>query len=509
MNTNKKLLTRIKPISVAIAIAISPATVLSAPGDINLNFGNSTATLVNGVDFNFACNTSDMPAGKEFRMCDPAGNLGGGIPSKKDSINGTETWSFDSASGEMTGVTNTITTGGISGSVLAYIDSGYIGPTADRDGGLAIDQGAGFFGNTFGFLAPFVGSDTVTAGSPHANDAGYGVTTISFDVVNDEISVFFPVLESQWAGTHFPIGMVGGRGVTLKGPVTNIIADSDGFGNSSFDYKISGEATIDKGEDPGSAGFVGWSPAWIMVGSGTAPDAIFAIRPNSPTANVVGGGAAAIGFTIGGPGDSEQGNIFADGRITLAESEAAFGVDTGAGLAQGAVFSNPCNGSCFDFTVTELTGAPGETVQVVLPMSSPIPANAIYRKYNATDGWHTFNTSGGDTVESGLGTGNPVDCSAVVLNPGLTGGDNCVRLTILNGGLNDNDGALDTTLVDPGGVASAFVPVDDIIPGQSIDDAQGCSVSSKPVSPLERADWWVIAAFLTLLGFRKYRQEKT
>lgn len=498
MNINKKFLIEVKPISVAIAMAISPTVAVSAPDDISLNFANSTTTQVNGVDFNFTCNTSDMPAGREFRMCDPAGALGGGLPAKKDTINGTEVWSFDSATGNMTGTSNTGTTGGISATVASYVDSGAVLPTADRDGGIAIDQGATFFGSVFGFLAPIVGSETVTAGSPHVNDVGHGIASITFDSVNNEVTVSFPVLEAQWSGSHFLIGMDGARGVVLKGPITNIVAGGGGVGISSFDYKIFGESTITVTEDAGSAGFSGWTPSWIMQGSGTAPDSQFAVLPNSPAAS-----AGAIGPTVGGPAD---GNVFNDGRISLAESVVAFGADTGAELAEGTVFTNPCNGSCFDFTITGLTGAANEMAEIVLPLATPIPANAIYRKYNATLGWHTFDESAGDTVESGQGTGAPVDCSAAVFASGLTTGNDCVRLTILNGGPNDNDGALDTTIMDPGGVASAVIPVDNTIAGQSISDADGCSVSSKPVSPLDKADWWIVAAFLSILGFRKCRK---
>ena len=500
MNTKISIRTSIKPVTAAIALAIAPGVALTAPDDINLNFGNTTSALVNGVDFVSTCNTTqDMLAGREFWMCDPSGNLGGGLPNKKDTINGTEVWSFDSSTGQMSSVTNTGVTGGVDSTIAAAIDSGSMLPTADRDGGPAIDQGAEFFSNIFGFLAPFTGSQAATSGSPHPNDTGYGNPTIAFDIVNNEVSVFFPVLEAQWAGTHFPLGLTGNAGITMKGPITNVVINNGGSGFTSFDYRISGEHTITGEEDPGSAGFGGWSPLWVMVGSGTAPDFLFN-PPNPPTSSV-----GVIGPTPGGPGD---GNIYNDGRITLAESVAAFGEDTGADLGQDVEFSDPCNGSCFDFTVTGLTGAANETVQIVLPLTSPIQANAVYRKYNNALGWHNFDVSAGDTVESGAGAGKPVDCSGATFTPGLTAGHDCVRLTILNGGPNDNDGALDTTLVDPGGVASAFVPVDNTIPGQSIGDAEGCSMSSRPVSPLERTDWWVIAAFLTALGLRKYRRVK-
>ena len=239
-------------IGAAIALALG-ATGAQA---VTFNFGNTTSTGVNGIDFNFTqCSAINFLAGKEFRMCDPSGAaLGGGIPAQKDSINGTETWSFSgTVSGSMTGVANTAATGGLGPTVASYIDAGAVAPSADRNGGPGIDQGATFFGYQFGFLAPFVGSEANTAGVPNVNDiaVGAGVYTATSAT---SFNIFFPVLEAQWAGTHFSLGRDSG-GITFTGT-------TDGTNFSMY-----AEETIDTSEDNGAAGFANWTAQWYYNGT--------------------------------------------------------------------------------------------------------------------------------------------------------------------------------------------------------------------------------------------------
>jgi len=146
----------------SLGAAIALALTATGAQAVTLNFDNSTVAGVQGTDFNYTvCTGVADKAGTEFRMCDPSGAaLGGGIPLKKDTINGSESWDFNSA-GEMTAVTNTGVTAGLSPTSVSY---GI--PTGDADGGPAIDQGADFFGNGFGFLANTVGSSAAAAYGP-------------------------------------------------------------------------------------------------------------------------------------------------------------------------------------------------------------------------------------------------------------------------------------------------------------------------------------------------------
>jgi hypothetical protein len=236
-----------------LSSAVALAFVATSAQAVTFNFDNSTAAGVNGTDFNFSCNTSNFLAGREFRMCDPTGALGGGIPAQKDTINGSESWSFAAGvTGLMTGVTNTANTAGLSPTVSSYIDAGYVAGSADRNGGPGMDQGADFFGGNFGFLAPYVGSDAVT-GAGNANDVPVapGVYTATSATT---FTLFFETLEAQWSGTHFSLGRDSG-GITFNGT-------TDGTNFSMY-----AEELIDASEDNGSAGFAGWTAEWYYVGT--------------------------------------------------------------------------------------------------------------------------------------------------------------------------------------------------------------------------------------------------
>jgi len=165
------------------------------------------------------------------------------ISTKKDTINGTESWDFD-ASGSFTSATNTATTGGLSPTTVSYQGAGYVPANATATGDTGIDQGADFFGANFGFLAP-------TAGSAAGTFYGAGQYT---ETGANSFEVFFPVLEAQWAGTFFPLGQASG-GITFTGT-------TDGTNFSMY-----AEETIDAAEDPTAAGFSGWTAEWYYVGT--------------------------------------------------------------------------------------------------------------------------------------------------------------------------------------------------------------------------------------------------
>ncbi|MFK5985341.1 MAG: Ig-like domain-containing protein [Pseudomonadota bacterium] len=196
----------------------------------------------------------------------------------------------------------------------------------------------------------------------------------------------------------------------------------------------------------------------------------------------------------------------AAGSSNCAITMANIGVaDNGFGREQGIAQS--CVGGCFDFTVSGLTA--GSDARVVLPLSTAIPAatanNAghriVYRKLMST-GWQDFVTSDNNAVASAAGTlsGTDVACPAAddasYIN-GLTAGNRCVRLTITDGGPNDADGLANGTVVDPGGISETFFT----------NGSDGCSMSATPVNARERADWWLVAGFLGLLGLFRLRNK--
>jgi len=110
-------------------------------------------------------------------------------------------------------------------------------------------------------------------------------------------------------------------------------------------------------------------------------------------------------------------------------------------------------GGLFDFIAYGLPKA-GQTYELVLPQRLPIPANATYRKYTTEKGWFEFVIDANNNYASSAGDMGfcppPADDSWTI---GLTEGHWCVRLTIEDGGPNDDDGEANGSIVDPGGVA--------------------------------------------------------
>ncbi|RVU35742.1 tandem-95 repeat protein [Rheinheimera riviphila] len=113
-------------------------------------------------------------------------------------------------------------------------------------------------------------------------------------------------------------------------------------------------------------------------------------------------------------------------------------------------------GGIFDFIAYGLPEQ-GKSYSLVLPQRLPVPANAIYRKFNDTTGWVDFVSNANNSVSSTLGERGfcppPGDAS---WTPGLTEGHWCVQVRVQDGGPNDADGIANSAIVDPGGVAVAL-----------------------------------------------------
>ncbi len=110
-------------------------------------------------------------------------------------------------------------------------------------------------------------------------------------------------------------------------------------------------------------------------------------------------------------------------------------------------------GGIFDFIAYGLP-VPGQTYQLVLPQRLPVPANAVYRKYNVVTGWVDFVSDSRNFVSSSAGERGfcppPGDTR---WSAGLTEGHWCVQVSVQDGGPNDADGIANGTIVDPSGVS--------------------------------------------------------
>lgn len=227
-------------------------------------------------------------------------------------------------------------------------------------------------------------------------------------------------------------------------------------------------------------------------------------------------GTAALTKLQGQAGNSVSYVLEASaGKLILGDMALNKGVQTGiygATLEAGdfsvldSAVTDSCIGGCFDFEVEGV--AIGGAVDVVLPLSQAIPANAIYRKFINSQ-WLSFRGTGtapGAAVGGELASapGSPGLCPAPSsgdYTAGLTEGHFCVRLTIHDGGLNDADGTANGRIKDPGGIGGAAADELVVSSVPSPDVGGGCAMSHVPQKPVNRIDIAMLIAFLGWLAF--------
>ncbi|MDI1302234.1 MAG: putative Ig domain-containing protein [bacterium] len=97
-------------------------------------------------------------------------------------------------------------------------------------------------------------------------------------------------------------------------------------------------------------------------------------------------------------------------------------------------------GAIYDFEVSGLSALNG-TAHVVLPLPVALPAGAQWRELSAANRWIGFAFTGGDDIRSAQRVNGqcPAPQDAAYL-PGLIAGNDCIQLTITDGGANDADG---------------------------------------------------------------------
>jgi len=113
----------------------------------------------------------------------------------------------------------------------------------------------------------------------------------------------------------------------------------------------------------------------------------------------------------------------------------------------------------YNFTIGGLTQV-GDSVAVVIPMSTgeKLKENAVYRKYNTTNGWYTFIEDENNSTSSALAdeNGNCPAANDEQYTLGLQQGDNCIQLLIEDGGPNDADFAINGSVEDPGAIMTEY-----------------------------------------------------
>ena len=146
--------------------------------------------------------------------------------------------------------------------------------------------------------------------------------------------------------------------------------------------------------------------------------------------------------------------------------------------------ANPaCIGGCVDFAVTGVP--PLGSINVVVPLSAPLPAGTVYRKL-VSGTWRNFTvTSDNKTASAARVGGSCPPAGDPAYTDGLAEGNDCIQLTITDGGPNDADGAANGIIRDPGG---AGVPVAPTVIVESIGgpDTGGCTLSNQSVAATKR-----------------------
>jgi len=184
---------------------------------------------------------------------------------------------------------------------------------------------------------------------------------------------------------------------------------------------------------------------------------------------------------------SEQAGVMqADAGLSLRLGEVAFvlGYES-ATVSEADIVNGTAGGvsdSQYDFPSGlvdfEVSGAEfGQSVNVIIPLSSAIPSNAVYRKYLPSSVWQDFVVDSKNTVSSAsttLGACPPPGDD--VYTVGLTEGNLCVQLLIEDGGPNDADGSVNGVVKDPSGVAVLASSVDEPEPTPASTSSGGGAI---------------------------------
>jgi len=345
----------------------------------------------------------------------------------------------------------------------------------------------------FAFGSPFVNTFVTTCdpqvvddcvANPHPPSSGTvnGSSTTISD--GDNISFSNPGFYANWNGVNFNQGGTSGSGIAYPGqafefPYTSTVSNvvSDPINGDTFDYDLTYQSLIVGGPFNGQTG------TWRLTGTGRIAVAAGSNVPKTDTGlNLSPNNFATIFITT---------TDLANASIPLPGSD------------------QDCSPNCWDWVVTGLA-SPGDSANVVLPLSNGIPADTQFWLYDANTGtWSPFITSGTDSFStsptiSGLcpDTGDPAYSGNNVLNQG----DTCIQITMQDGGVNDQDGAADGKIEDPGGIMVTPPPPP---PLTDISDNSSCSLSAYDVDPAKRADWWLLAGFIAWMGWKRRKRSAT
>ncbi|MFT5220988.1 MAG: hypothetical protein ACI87H_003132, partial [Gammaproteobacteria bacterium] len=163
---------------------------------------------------------------------------------------------------------------------------------------------------------------------------------------------------------------------------------------------------------------------------------------------------AGLTLSIGSTAQAASNGTDTFGALITDDEIASFGSSNG-GASIYPADSLGHYGGIYDFTISGLI--PGNSASVVIPLQGGIPRDARYRKYHASTGWNDFMEDNNNLIASA--SGEPGACpspGSSAYRSGLNYLDNCLQLTIQDGGPNDTDGSENGSIADPGTIAVAL-----------------------------------------------------
>jgi hypothetical protein len=144
-----------------------------------------------------------------------------------------------------------------------------------------------------------------------------------------------------------------------------------------------------------------------------------------------------------------------------------------------------------DFEISELPDAGiSASVVIPMPMNVTIPLGAVYRKYDVQSGWVNFIEDSNNALASAPlnAEGLCPDINDSSYINGLNVGDSCVRVTLSDGGVNDQDGEANGIIVDPAMIAvENLAPVVSVSAPSTVDEGDSITIDASGSSDPEGA----------------------
>lgn len=111
----------------------------------------------------------------------------------------------------------------------------------------------------------------------------------------------------------------------------------------------------------------------------------------------------------------------------------------------------------FDFVIDELAQA-GQSISLIIELEKPIAPASVFRKFLPDQGWVAFVEDANNSIATAPAQNGVCSDSALEYLSGLNAGDDCLLLTLEDGGPFDADGSANGSISDPAAIA-IVVPV--------------------------------------------------